>query len=102
MIGIPMTKIASSDICGIGYAAGIEALQIEFHATGLYRYYSVPAEVHLGLLASAQPGKFFLQQIKGRFAWEKIGHKWRCGKCEGGNFPEHSRHCSQRTEPVPA
>jgi len=64
--------VTSSDIASIGYAAASQTLEIEFHATGVYRYFSVPAEVFETLRSAPSPGKFFLQNIKGKFAWEKF------------------------------
>jgi hypothetical protein len=91
-----MTAVCASDIAAIGYDAASETLQIEFRATGLYRYFAVPVTVHQAFAESPRPSLFFLNQIKGRFAWAKIEPQWRCGKCEGGNFPEHSLHCTKR------
>lgn len=65
-------KVQSSDIAGVGYAAASQTLEIEFHATGVYRYFSVPPAVFASLLTTPSPGKFFLQHIKGKFAWEKV------------------------------
>ena len=50
----------------------MQTLEIEFKATGVYRYFSVPRAVHDALLATPSPGKYFLQHIKGKFAWEKV------------------------------
>ena len=72
MIDIPRQKVMSSDIASIGYDTASQTLEIEFHATGVYRYFSVPANIHHDLLATPSPGKYFLQQIKGKFAWEKV------------------------------
>ena len=63
--------VPSSDIASIGYDAAEQILEIEFHATGVYRYFSVPVEIFETLRAAPSPGKYFLQNIKGRFAWEK-------------------------------
>ena len=65
--------VSSSDIAAIGYDAATETLEIEFKATGVYRYFSVPKNVHEELVRTPSPGKFFLQHIKGKYAWEKIG-----------------------------
>ncbi|HUK82134.1 MAG TPA: KTSC domain-containing protein [Verrucomicrobiae bacterium] len=70
---IPRQPVSSSDIASIGYDATTETLEIEFRATGVYRYFSVPKPVHEGLASSPSPGKYFLQHIKGKFAWEKAG-----------------------------
>jgi hypothetical protein len=65
--------VNSSDIAAIGYDAASETLEIEFRATGAYRYFSVPKNVHEELARTPSPGKFFLQHIKGKYAWEKVG-----------------------------
>jgi hypothetical protein len=69
---LPRQKVTSSDIASVGYDTGSQTLEIEFHATGLYRYFSVPPSVHAELLVTPSPGKYFLQHIKGKFAWEKV------------------------------
>ena len=63
--------VSSSDIASVGYDATTQILEIEFRATGVYRYFSVPAEVFATLNSSPSPGKYFRQTIKGKFAWEK-------------------------------
>ena len=56
----------------MGYDEASGKLEIEFHATGLYRYFSVPKTVCDELLRTPSPGKFFLQHIKGKYAWERV------------------------------
>lgn len=68
---IERQPVVSSDVASIGYDAGSETLEIEFKATGIYRYFSVPASVASELQRSPSPGKFFRQHIKGKYAWEK-------------------------------
>jgi hypothetical protein len=63
--------VQSSDIASVGYDPASQTLEIEFHATGVYRYFSVPPEIFAALLSTPSPGKYFLQHIKGKFAWEK-------------------------------
>lgn len=65
--------VNSSDIASIGYDVATETLEIEFKATGIYRYFSVPRNVHEEFARTPSPGKYFLQHIKGKYAWEKIG-----------------------------
>ncbi len=69
---IERQKVTSSDIASIGYDDSSGTLEIEFHATSVYRYFSVPKEIYEGILATPSPGKYFLQHIKGRYAWEKV------------------------------
>jgi hypothetical protein len=63
--------VQSSDIASIGYDDATETLEIEFKATGLYRYFSVPRALYDGLAQTPSPGKYFQQHIKGKYAWEK-------------------------------
>ena len=71
MSTIKRQPVNSSDIASIGYDAASQTLEIEFHATGVYRYFSVPTEVFETIRTTPSPGKYFLQNIKGKFAWEK-------------------------------
>jgi hypothetical protein len=73
MAEIQRQPVNSSDIASIGYDSAAETLEIEFKATGIYRYFSVPKNVWDELARTPSPGKFFLQHIKGKYAWEKIG-----------------------------
>jgi hypothetical protein len=68
---IERQPVVSSDIASIGYDATDETLEIEFKATGVYRYFSVPKTVADEFQRTPSPGKFFLQHIKGKYAWEK-------------------------------
>ena len=70
---IERQPVVSSDIASIGYDEATETLEIEFKATGIYRYFSVPKPVFEELSTTPSPGKFFLQHIKGKYAWEKAG-----------------------------
>ncbi len=65
-------KVNSSDVATIEYDPATETLSMEFHATGWYRYFSVPATVYEELARTPSPGKFFRQHIKGKYAWEKV------------------------------
>jgi hypothetical protein len=66
------TRVTSSDIAGVQYDHESQTLTIAFHATGRYRYFSVPPEVRDELVDTICPGKFFLMHIKGKYAWEKV------------------------------
>ena len=72
MTEIQRQPVSSSDIASIGYDGATETLEIEFKATGIYRYFSVPKTVAEDLQRTPSPGKFFLQHIKGKYAWEKV------------------------------
>ena len=72
MSNIQRQPVVSSDLASIGYDASTQTLEIEFKATGVYQYFSVPQQVFDQLATTPSPGKFFLQHIKGKFAWEKM------------------------------
>ena len=65
MAEIQRQPVNSSDIASIGYDSATETLEIEFKATGIYRYFSVPKNVHEELARTPSPGKFFLQHLAG-------------------------------------
>jgi hypothetical protein len=69
---IERQPVVSSDVASIGYDEAVQTLEIEFKATGVYRYFSVPKNVFDELSATPSPGKFFRQHIKGKYAWEKV------------------------------
>jgi hypothetical protein len=59
MTEIQRQPVSSSDIASIGYDAATETLEIEFKATGIYRYFSVPKNVWDEFALTPSPGKFF-------------------------------------------
>jgi len=71
MSDIQRQRVSSSDIASIGFDETTVTLEIEFHATGVYRYFSVPKPVCEELSATPSPGKYFVQNIKGKYSWEK-------------------------------
>jgi hypothetical protein len=73
-MNIQRQPVISSDLASVGYDAASQTLEIEFKATGVYRYFSVPADLYQSLLSTPSPGKFFLANIKGKFAWEKVSN----------------------------
>ncbi len=64
---------SAAAIAFIGYCKPSQTLEIEFKATGVYRYFSVPRATYDGLAQTPWTGKVFLRNVKGRFAWEKMG-----------------------------
>jgi len=69
--------VDSSNIASIGYDAQAQVLEIEFRRKGqeqgpVYQYLQVPLEVWEGLLDSPSKGKYFSDQIKGRYPYRKV------------------------------
>jgi hypothetical protein len=65
-------ELAAQDIAEAEYDPTTGTLRLTFHATGAYNYYGVTRALYDGICSAAAPAKFFLQHIKGKFAWEKV------------------------------
>lgn len=66
--------VISSNIQSIGYDPVTLTLEIQFRKTGdVYQYFDVPAHIHRGLMDADSHGKYFHQNIRGKFLYDKIG-----------------------------
>ncbi len=65
-----MIEVSSSDIYSVGYENG--TLYICFNKGGIYAYYGVPQNVYLGLMQASSKGRFFHQNIKKNYKYEKL------------------------------
>ena len=63
--------VESSQIKSIGYDAATETLEVEFKGGEVWQYYHFPESMWLEFEASPSKGKYFGQQIRGRFT--KLG-----------------------------
>lgn len=66
-----MTHINSSNLESVGYENN--TLYIRFHSGGLYSYSNVPESVYQGLMTAGSHGRYFHYNIKGRYAYHRIG-----------------------------
>jgi len=65
------TPVTSSDIASIGYEDNV--LEIEFHSgKSVYQYFHVPEQEHNELMNAQSHGKYFNQNIKNKYQYEKI------------------------------
>jgi hypothetical protein len=69
---IAMLPVSSSMACAVGYDHNEQILQVEFHAGAVYQYSGVEPQTWQDLYTSDSVGRFFHQEIKGRFASELI------------------------------
>lgn len=69
-----MERIAvdSSAIAAIGYDEDSCTLLVEFIKSGSYHYEGVSLETYEVFLGAESKGRFFQQNVKGRFAYSKI------------------------------
>ena len=62
---IEMVSVSSSVIRATGYDGGTRV--IEFHSGRTYEYHGVPYSVYAGLINASSPGRFYTENIRGRF-----------------------------------
>ena len=65
--------VASSDLRAVGYDAGRQVLEVEFHSGGIYQYFGVPGSTYSGLMQAGSKGSYFHAFIKDRYAYQKVG-----------------------------
>lgn len=67
------TPVTSSDIASIGYDIDSSVLEIEFHSGGnVYQYFHLPQQEYDELMNAPSHGKYFNQNIKNKYQYEKI------------------------------
>lgn len=64
--------VTSSNLRAVGYDAATNMMEIEFHTSGVYRYFGIPEHVHRDLMAAASKGSYFANCIKGMYHFVKI------------------------------
>jgi hypothetical protein len=64
--------VSSSNLHSVGYDEETETLEIEFHNGRIYRYSSVPADVHERLMSAASKGTYFNEHIKERYRCRRV------------------------------
>jgi len=57
-------RVESEAIAGVAYDADERVLEVEFTSGEVYRYFDVPPELHLGLMAADSRGRFFAEHIR--------------------------------------
>lgn len=56
--------VSSSNLASVGYGSNHQILEIEFINGSIYKYFSVPSSVYLGLMAASSHGAYFDQHVK--------------------------------------
>jgi hypothetical protein len=70
-------SVESSQVKSVGHDPEQNHLHVEFHGFGgrkpsVYRYTDVPADVHKAFMESESKGRFLNQNIKGKYAYERL------------------------------
>jgi hypothetical protein len=61
--------VSSSSISSVGYDAGRETLEVEFHSGRVYQYYGVPSAVHQKLVRADSIGGYFNSRIRPNYPY---------------------------------
>jgi len=69
---IAMLPVSSSMALTVGYSESDRILQVEFQSGAVYQYSEVEPETWEDLNTSDSIGKFFNQEVKGRYESERI------------------------------
>ena len=64
--------VLSREIEWIGYERSLSMLQVEFIAGPIYQYTDVPENVYERFLNAKSYGRFFDEEIKGRYSYRKV------------------------------
>ena len=64
--------VSSSNLPRVCYDTSTLTLDISFRNGGLYRYSSVPAHIHAGLMSASSHGEYFHQHIKDKYPCRRI------------------------------
>jgi len=74
---IPAFPVSSSNIHAIGFDDEKKILAVEFKSGGIYHYAGVEPDLALDLVNAESVGRFYSQNIKGKFQGQKM-----TGPCE--------------------
>jgi len=61
--------VESTVIDALGYS---RVLEIRFESGHIYQYYNVPEEVYNAMLTAPSKGKYFNEQIRGKYSYQEI------------------------------
>jgi hypothetical protein len=68
--------LVSSTIKSAEYDDDVRELDITFTSGKTYRYFNVPLEIYAEFLDAGSRGKFFNDNIKGKFAFAEVARGW--------------------------
>lgn len=64
--------VESSVFWAVAYDEGEHSLYLKFRSGEVYRYFDVPVQRYEALLAADSKGRYFRDNILGRFAYERM------------------------------
>ena len=67
-----MPHIESKALLGLEYSPADRALFLRFASGEWYAYVEVPPEVYAAFLAAPSKGRFFQDQVRDRYAYQRL------------------------------
>ena len=64
--------MVSTNLTSVGYDRTTTTLEIEFRGGAVYLYRGVPHAIYLRLMSADSKGRYFAQQIRGRFPFQRV------------------------------
>ena len=64
--------VDSSNLASVGYNAGTNILEVEFHDGGVYQYEGVPDSIYHALIGDNSKGSYFYRNIRNRYRTTKV------------------------------
>ncbi|WP_406201702.1 KTSC domain-containing protein [Kitasatospora sp. NBC_01560] len=64
--------VDSSALRSVGYDAALRVLELEFTGGRVYAYEAVPGRVHRELMAAESHGRYFVREVRGRYAYRRL------------------------------
>lgn len=64
--------VSSSNLSSVGYDEVSHVLEIAFHNGGIYQYFNVPQNVHVGLMNASSHGQYFYYNIRNVYGYRRI------------------------------
>lgn len=65
--------IQSSMIDSVGYDPASKTLEVEFTSGPIWEYWAVSPDMYNALMSAPSAGKYFLQNIRGKFQERQVG-----------------------------
>jgi hypothetical protein len=65
-------KVESSNLASVGYDSKKKILEVEFNHGGIYQYFDVPESEYNKLMKASSHGKYFVNNIKDDYEYERI------------------------------
>lgn len=77
MPSIERQQVDSTSIESIGFNARLKMLEVRFRSGATYRYLDVPPSVFAAFMKAESKGRFFTQQIRGRYEFKRLEKETR-------------------------